>query len=99
MAFISNSDTGKENLNFHKINNQHNEVIGSCCLKTIDIHSNNNRMMVCPECKQIIKCFREEKDFRNYLIFCHSRRRNVKTTIYDNQYVVVFNSYNTYGNY
>ena len=43
-----------------------------CCKHTIDQHAAFNAMMVCSECKQIIKCFSDEKAYTNYQRFCAS---------------------------
>lgn len=66
-----------------------------CCLDTIDKHSENNKMMVCPHCNSIIKCFMNEKEYINYLIFCNSKKRNIKTTHYNGFFIIAFNPYNT----
>lgn len=67
-----------------------------CCSDTIDMHGKNNPMMVCSECKQIIKCFDEEKAYRNYQRFCSSRHRKILATVYSKWWVVVFKSYDTF---
>jgi len=68
-----------------------------CCKKTIQLHAANNPMMVCSDCKQIIKCFDDEKAFRNYQRFCASRHRRILATSFENRHVVVFRSYDTYS--
>lgn len=68
-----------------------------CCKNTIDMHGENNPMMVCSECKQVIKCFKEEKAFRNYQRFCHSRHRRILATHYSIWWVIVFKSYDTFS--
>jgi len=73
------------------------DVLMPCCIKTLGIHSTHNPMMVCPECKQIIKVFSEESPFRNYIRFCESRHRKVFTAKHVDQYVVVFRSYDTFN--
>jgi len=50
-------------------------------------------MMVCSECKQIIKCFDEEAAFKNYITFCRSRRRPVLKGLVEGRHTVVFKSY------
>jgi hypothetical protein len=72
-----------------------------CCVNTIHLHARHNPMMVCSECKQIIKCFADERSFQNYLTFCRSRRRPVLTGRVEGLFTVVFRSYETspvYGN-
>lgn len=68
-----------------------------CCKKTIKMHAANNPMMVCPDCKQIIKCFDEDRPFKNYQRFCASRHRKILATEFDGRYVVVFKSYDMYS--
>jgi hypothetical protein len=73
--------------------------IPGCCVVTIHQHARHNPMMVCSECKQIIKCFQDERAFANYLTFCKSRRRPVLTGRVESLYTVVFRSYETaFGN-
>lgn len=67
--------------------------IQSCCRHTIEKLVTNNPMMVCPECKQLIKCYQDEKQFLNYVKFCGSRNRPVTTGKVLGFYTVVFNSY------
>ena len=69
----------------------------SCCKSTIDMHAAYNSMMVCSECKQIIKCFDDQKAFNNYQRFCASRHRKILATEHGGRYVVVFSSYDTYS--
>lgn len=68
-----------------------------CCKNTIKLHAANNPMMVCSECKQIIKCFDDQKAFRNYQRFCASRHRRILATSYEERLVIVFRSYDTYS--
>lgn len=66
-----------------------------CCVQTIRAHVRFNPMMVCSACKNIIKCFREEGAFQNYLTFCRSRRRPVLMGVVDEHHTVAFRSYDT----
>jgi hypothetical protein len=68
-----------------------------CCKQTIKMHAANNPMMVCSDCKQIIKCFDDEKAFHNYQRFCASRHRRILATSFSDRFVVVFRSYDTYS--
>jgi hypothetical protein len=68
----------------------------TCCQETIKLHAANNPMMVCAECKQIIKCFDDEKAFRNYQRFCASRHRRILATSFADRFIVVFRSYDTF---
>ncbi len=73
-----------------------NGELKGCCKKTIDLLGENNPMMVCGDCKQIIKCFDNEKAYRNYQLFCRSRHRSFLATFFEPWWVVVFRSYDTY---
>ena len=67
-----------------------------CCTQTIEQHADNNPMMVCSDCKQIIKCFDQERAFRNYKRFCLSRHRRILATQHTKWWVIVFKSYDTF---
>lgn len=69
--------------------------IAACCVGTIREHVQFNPMMVCIDCKHIIKCFKDRRSFQNYLTFCKSRRRPVVTGFIEGQYTVAFKSYDT----
>ncbi len=69
----------------------------TCCRETIATHAANNALMVCGDCRQIIKCFSDEKSFRNYRAFCESRSREIFTTKYENFNIIAFQSYDLYG--
>lgn len=68
------------------------ESLTSCCLRTIKIHAKFNEMMVCSECKQIIKCFVDDKALRNYLKFCETRHRKVITAVVEGYKIVAYSS-------
>lgn len=70
--------------------------LSPCCESTIRQHVKFNPMMVCAECKNIIKCFSEERAYQNYLTFCKSRKRPVVTGMVEEYYTVAFRSYDTY---
>ena len=67
--------------------------LNSCCMTTIRQHALYNPMMVCNTCKQIVKCFNDERSFNNYVTFCHSRRRPVSTGTVDTYSAVTFQPY------
>ena len=71
--------------------------LAACCVRTIHIHSRHNRMMVCSDCKQVIKCFTEEQPLRNYLRFCASRARKVTTGTVEGMSIVAYSSYDTFS--
>tara|TARA_B100000902_G_C26463982_1_gene506845 strand:+ start:149 stop:460 length:312 start_codon:yes stop_codon:yes gene_type:complete len=74
-----------------------NQDFLDCCKKTIVQHAAHNPMMVCPDCKQIIKCFDNAKAFQNYRRFCASRHRRILATVFEEWHVIVFKSYETYS--
>ena len=71
--------------------------IPTCCVRTMNQHVRFNPMMVCAECKNIIKCFIDERAFENYVKFCQSRRRPIETGKVQDYWTVVFRSYDTYS--
>ncbi len=72
------------------------EGVLGCCIETLKRHAACNPMMVCGECKQIIKCFTDERPYRNYLTFCRSRNRQIRIAREGSFYMVVFRSYESY---
>ncbi len=64
-----------------------------CCVHTMDTHASHNAMMVCPQCKQIIKCFEKENAYLNFVRFCESKHRKICTSTYKEKYVVVFHNF------
>lgn len=83
--------------NVSNINVTTSERLLECCQKTIDMHAAYNAMMVCSDCKQIIKSFENRKAYNNYQRFCASRHRRILATEYDSRFIVVFSSYDTYS--
>ncbi len=68
-----------------------------CCKRTIAMHARNNPMMVCSDCKKIIKVFDNDKAYRNYQRFCASRHRRFLATHFGERHVVVFKNYDSYS--
>lgn len=68
-----------------------------CCRKTIQMHAKNNPMMVCSDCKKIIKVFDNEKAYRNYQRFCQSRHRRYLATSFLGRHVITFKNYDSYS--
>lgn len=68
-----------------------------CCRRTIHMHAKNNPMMVCSECKKIIKVFDDEKSYKNYQRFCLSRHRKFLATTFAGQHVITFKNYDSYS--
>ena len=69
------------------------DQIKPCCKETIEEHITHNKMMVCGQCKMLIKCYENKGPFENYLKFCNSRKRTTYTGFYANHHTVVFNPY------
>lgn len=67
--------------------------ISPCCRATILSHVQHNPMMVCPDCKTMIKCFLEERASQNYEVFCRSRNRKIFSFEDGGVYFVMFNSF------
>lgn len=64
-----------------------------CCLGTVESHAEINPIMVCGNCRHIIKIFEEERAYKNFLAFCHSRGRNVKANTVGKYFMVVYKSH------
>lgn len=64
-----------------------------CCLSTVRLHIRHNPMMVCDQCRMVIKGFLDESAFMNYLKFCHSRGRCVVTGSFENYFILSFKGY------
>ena len=69
------------------------EDLKSCCIDTVDSHAEINPIMVCGTCRHIIKCFHDERSYKNFLHFCHSRGRSVKASKQGAYFVVVYKSH------
>lgn len=67
--------------------------IQPCCMTTIKCHVLHNPMMVCSGCKQIIKCFKDQGAFYNYVTFCKSRRRPIQLGVVEEYFTCAFRSY------
>lgn len=78
------------------LGDDHPELL-ECCKRTIGMHAKNNPMMVCGECKKIIKVFDNDKAYRNYQRFCASRHRRFLATLFGDQHVVIFKNYDSYS--
>lgn len=70
-------------------------AISPCCHQTIDKLAKCNQMMVCPQCRQIIKVFSDDSAYRNFVKFCESRGRMVQKGVHDNLQVVVYPSFHS----
>ncbi|MBC7658288.1 MAG: hypothetical protein H7249_01120 [Chitinophagaceae bacterium] len=68
-----------------------------CCRRTIQMHAKNNPMMVCSDCKKIIKVFNDDKSYKNYQRFCLSRHRRFLATQFAGQHVITFKNYDSYS--
>lgn len=62
----------------------------SCCAGAVDEHAEMNPIMVCGECRFIIKCFRQERPFKNFLHFCHSKQRKVVASKYKGFFIATY---------
>ena len=73
------------------------EKIYDCCITTIGLHAANNPMMVCENCKQIVKVFTSEPAFKNYIKFCDGRGRTFRGGETSKYRVVTFHIYDTFN--
>jgi|GEM_PF-1348755 hypothetical protein len=80
----------------HEVPDETPELL-ECCKRTIQMHAKNNPMMVCGECKKIIKVFDNEKAYRNYQRFCMSRHRRFLATHFMGRHVITFKNYDSYS--
>jgi len=72
------------------------ESVKACCVTTINVHARFNPMMVCSECKHIIKCFLDKPAYDKYLIFCKSRKRQVAIGRVGDYHTIIFKSYDAF---
>ena len=64
-----------------------------CCIDTFNKHSAINPMMVCQTCKNLIKCFDDDKAYNNYITFCKSRKRKLILGKTSDIYLVAFSGF------
>jgi hypothetical protein len=67
--------------------------IALCCHQTIEKLSKCNEMMVCPNCRQIIKVFADEMAYRNFVRFCESRGRIIQKGSHGTLSVITYQSF------
>ena len=67
--------------------------LAACCRQTVRSHVAHNPMMVCPDCKMMIKCFADERSFNNYVTFCKSRGRRIKSVVDSGFYFVMYKNF------
>ena len=68
-------------------------ALTNCCEETVRMHAAHNPMMVCPNCKQFIKCFTDDKSCRNYIKFCKSRHRKLSIARYGAMQIVMYRAF------
>ena len=71
-------------------------AISPCCQETINDLVRENPMMVCQKCRNLIKCFIDEKSFRNYIKFCQSRGRKLQAAKLGHYLIITFKNYNSF---
>jgi len=67
--------------------------LSACCRQTVRSHVAHNPMMVCPDCKMMIKCFSDERSFNNYVTFCKSRGRRIMSVLDSGFYFVMYKNF------
>jgi len=90
------SDSAVEQLDFTADVMEPEETVKPCCVTTINVHARFNPMMVCSDCKHIIKCFKDEPAYAKYLIFCKSRKRQVAIGRVGEYHTIIFKSYDAF---
>ena len=75
------------------------KTLSICCMKTIDELAINNPMLSCQTCSSLIKCFTDVNSYHNYIRFCSSKKRKIKTLRYKQYFVAIYNKhYDLYKN-
>ena len=72
------------------LHGQRDSNVPECCYDTLTQHSTHNMMMVCSSCKKMIKCFDSESKFKNFVSFCHSRRRDILIGKFEERDLVIY---------
>jgi hypothetical protein len=67
--------------------------LNKCCINSLKKHVDKNTMISCPDCRFIIKCFSGEDQYKNYVMFCKSRQRQIETTKYQDYFIVCYRAY------
>jgi hypothetical protein len=70
-------------------------TIRTCCRSTILSHVQHNPMMVCAECKTMIKCFKDRRASINYETFCKSKNRRILSIEEGGMFFILFNEYDS----
>ncbi len=91
-----NNDPTIEQVGFANDALETEESVKPCCVTTINLHARFNPMMVCSDCKHIIKCFKDEPAYAKYLIFCKSRKRQVAIGRVGEYHTIIFKSYDAF---
>ena len=65
-----------------------------CCIETVSKHSAVNPMMLCQNCRNLIKCFEDKNAYLNYVKFCESRNRRLILGQTKKFFIVAFSGFN-----
>ncbi len=96
MEILENIDFNREPSRVAPESGEDVPELFDCCKRTIHLHAKNNPMMVCAECKKIIKVFDNEKAYLNYQRFCASRHRRFLATSFQGARIITFKNYDGY---
>jgi hypothetical protein len=66
------------------------DSLASCCVRSARAFARFNQMVACGDCKQVLKFFREARPLQNYLKFCQTSQRPVRTGMVGDYFVVGF---------
>ena len=64
-----------------------------CCKETIHFHSDHNKLIVCENCHKKIKIYDNFDIYKNFLVFCNSRNRQVLSSKVGDYLIAICNCY------
>ena len=65
-------------------------TLNACCKTTIEKHASHNPMLVCPDCRKMVKCYQDYTAFKRYVQFCLSQGRDIHLAEYAGYQIVTF---------
>ena len=65
-------------------------LLSPCCRATIEKHASHNPMLVCPDCRKMIKCYQEYTAFKRYVQFCLSQGREIHLAEHIGYQIITF---------
>lgn len=71
---------------------QYTAELSPCCVQTIEKEIALNSMMMCADCRRMIKGFLSERSFSHFVAFCKSRKRQISCHKLENRFIVTYAS-------